>query len=202
MIVTDFFVTMYTLQTKTNEHREKLREKIKSLYSHKYDTFESQFKGQIDIRDLLKQCPNCKLIWFRIESCPNTTCGNRPSCFFDFVTKALFKYSFIRDRKTKRIVLSKKEELKNEKKLTLNNNSVIKGKTVEQRKKGKSVGCGANMNFDTLPRLWNIDKLLTDLYDCGSLEEVYVKFNKEKETIKAREMIEEKARRSAMFFKH
>ena len=88
-----------------------MKNKIKSFQTH--DHIESQFRGQIDIRDLLKKCPNCGLIWFRIEDCPNTTCGNRPSCFFDFVTRSLFKYTFFRDRKSKKITLKAKNEKKN-----------------------------------------------------------------------------------------
>jgi len=42
------------------------------------------------------------------------------------------------------------------------------------------------MNFDTLDRLPDINNLLLQLFDCGSLEEAYEKFNEEKEIIKAR----------------
>ncbi len=51
--------------------------------------------NNVDIRDLIRQCPNpaCKLIWFRVEKCPNTVCGNRPSCFWDyFKSKPFFRF--------------------------------------------------------------------------------------------------------------
>jgi len=63
---------------------KEFQKKVRSKESYKF--IENSATGnQKDIRDLVKQCPNCKLIWFRIEACPSTTCGNRPSCFFDFV---------------------------------------------------------------------------------------------------------------------
>ena len=64
MLVTEYYTTYYTIQLTINEKVKKLEETIRSFHTH--DLFESQFKGQIDIRDLIKKCPNCSLIWFRI----------------------------------------------------------------------------------------------------------------------------------------
>ena len=52
--------------------------------------------------------------------------------------------------------------------------------------KGKSVGCGQNMNFDTLPVLPDIEEHLMKLYQATSIEEVIARFNADKEIEKTR----------------
>ena len=75
-------------------------------------------------------CPNpsCKLIWFRIEDCPNTSCGNRPSCAFDFMKKAVFRYKIIRDKKSSKFRIEKAPEKSRKDPTTT---SVVNNVTVE-----------------------------------------------------------------------
>lgn len=44
--------------------------------------------------------------------------------------------------------------------------------TVEERVKRNKVGCGQNMNFETLPRLPDIEKILMEFYNVHTIEEV------------------------------
>lgn len=79
------------------------------LLTAKKDTYkliETSATGKkTDIRDLVKKCPNCGLIWFRVEACPDTTCGNRPSSFFDFTSKPFSRYDI--KRYGKKIIYTK-----------------------------------------------------------------------------------------------
>ncbi len=78
------------------------------IRNYTFKFIENQATGsKTDIRDLIKKCPNpaCGLIWFRIEDCPNTTCGNRPSCIFDFAKRAFFRFSI--KRTGKKIIFQK-----------------------------------------------------------------------------------------------
>ena len=65
--------------------------KAKGKYSFKAAVGNDYY----DIRDLLKKCPNCGIIWMRAEGCDGSTnCGRKPSKFWDFFTsksKYIFK---------------------------------------------------------------------------------------------------------------
>lgn len=51
-----------------------------------------------DIRDLLKKCPKCGLIWMRVEGCEGeTSCGGRPQIFDFEDSKFMLRYHFKRD---------------------------------------------------------------------------------------------------------
>ena len=30
-----------------------------------------------DVRNLIKKCPECGIIWIKVDGCPNVTCGER-----------------------------------------------------------------------------------------------------------------------------
>lgn len=44
--------------------------------------YEDQYKQELDLRDMFKQCPRCSLIWMKVQGCNGQTfCGNRPSVY-------------------------------------------------------------------------------------------------------------------------
>lgn len=62
----------------------------RSVYDHYY-------KKSTDIRDMLKQCPKCGIIWMKDNFCNNNRmyCGNRPYNYFDyFSNKSSYRYCF------------------------------------------------------------------------------------------------------------
>ena len=75
-----------------------------------------EYQDKTDIRHLFKKCPNCGLIWFRVEACPGATCGSRPSCIFDFFKKSVFRYCFVRDKKKKTFAMERRDRGKAESK--------------------------------------------------------------------------------------
>jgi rubrerythrin len=98
MVGCDFYTTYYNLQKRILDFMQNFQQKIRSTQSYKF--IENQATGnKTDIRDLIKQCPNCGLIWFRVEACPSTACGTRPSCFFDFLKNSFSRFSFKRNGK-------------------------------------------------------------------------------------------------------
>lgn len=67
MSTLEYYVSFYTLQLKKNENLTRYQDKIRSL--QKFNFLENSATGsKLDIRDLVKRCPNpnCQLIWFRI----------------------------------------------------------------------------------------------------------------------------------------
>ncbi len=42
-------------------------------------------RDQHDPKNMYKRCPNieCRLVWVKVEGCPNVTCGNVPDKYYD-----------------------------------------------------------------------------------------------------------------------
>ena len=57
--------------------------------------YEAYSKQTNDMRDMIKQCPYCGLIWMKVYGCNSTSCGNRPTDYFDyFADRSSYKYKF------------------------------------------------------------------------------------------------------------
>ena len=75
-----------TLQNDLLKYNEDFKTQATPLMS--YDIFDRN-----DPNNWLKRCPNCSLIWMKIDACSNTTCGNRGSLtLFDVFAKAFWKF--------------------------------------------------------------------------------------------------------------
>lgn len=55
-----------------------------------------------DPRNLIKRCPHCQEIWFKVAGCDgSTTCGNRPTDkLYDTLTTPLWRFTFKRSGRT------------------------------------------------------------------------------------------------------
>ncbi len=139
IVACEFYKSVYSLQKKIVDSATEFQKQIRSAEDFK--NIESQATGKLtDIRDLIKKCPNCGLIWMRIEACPNTTCGNRPSCFFDFLKQGFSRFKFKRIGKTIKI-----ERVKNNLKKDINELNIFREKTVKRN--NRAIGCEQRMNF-------------------------------------------------------
>lgn len=104
----DYYGVYFALQKIVMESDEKFQAKTRHFYS--YSMFSRQVSGnKLEIQDLIKQCPCCKEIWFRVEKCPNTTCGQRPSSFWDFFVGRTF-FNYVIKKVGKKIQVTKKDK--------------------------------------------------------------------------------------------
>jgi hypothetical protein len=188
----DYYGVYYALQKIIIESDEKFQARTKHFYS--YNMFHRHVTGNsLDIRDLIKQCPCCKEIWFRVESCPNTTCGQRPSSFWDFFIGRSFFYYDIkkvgkRVRVTKRGAKSQASETGikiKEKRLEeqVKHSELARG---DARLSDKKVGCGYQINFDQLPRIPDIEERLKEWYNVTDIREIDIKLKSNKQVMKQR----------------
>lgn len=139
MIGCEYYSSYYTLQKKILEETQAFQVRIRRIETYKL--IENSATGkQTDIRDLIKKCPNCGLIWFRIESCPNTTCGNRPSCFFDFLKNGFSHFKITRKGKKFTVTRATKENM-------LKKNENAQNKAIKEYKTTTHLGCNQPMNF-------------------------------------------------------
>ena len=127
-----------------------------------------------DPRNLIKECPNCHLIWFKTEGCDGeTTCGRRQfSNYYDTNTSVTvwFKYFIEKVGKTLKIKKSPLEPID------------IKGdwkqKVEEKNSKDLGVGCGKKIVWGELPKLDEMQ--IAQLFSVSSIDQVkeLIKSNK------------------------
>jgi hypothetical protein len=84
-----YFTLHIALQKKSIELCDQMVSLVEKNMSYKIN-------DQSDPRNMIKKCPYCGLIWFKIEGCDGeTTCGNLPSKPYDcrsYQNKTFFKY--------------------------------------------------------------------------------------------------------------
>ncbi len=68
-------------------------------------------------------------------------------------------------------------------------------------KKGK-IGCGQSLNFEILPRLHNIEQILTELYDVHTIDEAIQRFNADEEIQKTRKEVERQINNKFRYFQY
>jgi methionyl-tRNA synthetase len=68
LVVDLFLAVSQIIQSKLEEFDTLSEEKYDTMF---YDTSENKMA---DIRDLIKECPQCHTIWIKGEGCNNVTC--------------------------------------------------------------------------------------------------------------------------------
>ena len=175
----DFYMYYVDLQKEMLMLSSKFSENVSALMTWKLD-------DKSDVRNQIKRCPHCELVWVKVEGCDGaTTCGN--DTFTGTWTNdngfaaPWFKYSFswssIKrgwgwERNTPP---SKRPVSASQKSLRTNNT--------------KKQGCGKAINWGQLPKL--SDDELRDLFDVSSLDELQA-FFKNADVMQARRGMETK----------
>lgn len=113
-----------------------------------------------DIRNLIKRCPNCNLVWVKVEGCDGeTTCGNRPSSYFDTMKKVFpFRYN------SKWLNGSLLFE-----RISSNWKAITKQASVSKQNE-KYIGCGAKFEWRSLPRLQENE--IKELFNATTIDQV------------------------------
>ncbi len=85
-----FLMISQLIQSKLEELDESAYFKISKFF---YDDHNNKSS---DIRDMFRACPNCSLIWMKVEGCDGqTTCGNKPGFYDYYKNKQLHNYEFV-----------------------------------------------------------------------------------------------------------
>jgi small GTP-binding protein len=83
------FTLHVTLQKKSIEMCDQMAEMVENNMSYSVN-------DQTDPRNMIKKCPHCGLVWFKVQGCDGeTTCGNLPSSANDLGenrNRTLFRY--------------------------------------------------------------------------------------------------------------
>jgi len=160
MVESDYY--FFYLKAQKNNFRlsEKLYEVISTKMS--FSLFD-----QTDPRNLIKKCPFCQEIWFKVEGCDGTTsCGEVPvDKKNDIFSTNPFKYSIKRTdgvlkwfRQDFSLLMNKVRDKQDE-----NKNEVKKAKPEKK-------GCGQRIVWKNLPKL--PDQLILELFKVNSMEDV------------------------------
>lgn len=120
-----------------------------------YNLFDNQ-----DPRNLIKQCPHCKLIWYKTEGCDGpTTCGNRgfanSTVYSPLREFSNFVMTYINGRvSVKKKSISRKEQTPTQTAEVVSSNYK---------------GCNASIVWRDLPKL--NDELILSLYKVKTIDE-------------------------------
>jgi hypothetical protein len=155
MIEIDFFTFHIQMHNENLSLIDEFSQKIGKIMN--YCPFDST-----DPRNLIKQCPYCGIIWFKVEGCDGqTTCGNKVESPFDLLTKHFRRIRFL--RVDGRISWTK----------SLLNEIVAKVRSFVPKTRifyHQGAGCGKSIIWKDLPPLK--DELILELFKVGSIEEV------------------------------
>lgn len=113
--------------------------------------------------------------------------------------KTVYRYRIIRDKKSNKIKVEKVTDQKTRR--TISTDKVVNNITIQERVKRNKIGCGQNMNFETLPRLPNIEKILLEWYNVHTIEEVIIRFQQDEELERTRRELEWRCRYSFLGFR-
>lgn len=172
----DYYTSYYTLQAKIADACEEFQRQTRLF--RQYILLQ---KTSNDIRDQLKQCPNCGLIWLRVEGCQNTNCGNTPSSIWDFFRNIIYSYQI--KRVGGRIQIGRKNPIPNK-----HANEQTGGNNTDKSK--KRLGCGHPMNFNALPRLPNIEEIINTWYQAANKQELIERMKNDKDMTKIQQEAE------------
>ena len=116
-----------------------------------YDLFDKN-----DPRNLIKHCPQCGQVWWKVEGCDGTTtCGNRSfSNYFDMLTKPRWKFRLKRLNGKLRWDKTKEEPLLDMQKAC---------------DTSRGVGCGALWKWSDIPKVE--EKLILELFKVKTIDE-------------------------------
>lgn len=151
----DYFTFYIRMQKENVKICDEFVEKVYPLMS--YNLFDNQ-----DPRNLIKRCPHCGLIWFKVEGCDGeTTCGNQVSSFYDTCVGTAFNY-VLKMIDGKRVV--EKKPMKPNQLVEQDKNTVSTST--------KKVGCGRTIVWKDLPKLE--DELILELFKVKTIDEAIV----------------------------
>lgn len=121
-------------------------------------------------KNLIKRCPHCQEIWFKVEGCDDqTNCGNKPTKVYDFFEKASNTFKYIFEWKNKKLHYEKKNE--NIKIMNLNESLISKNSNLSEKSNSFTRrGCGGLMDWKSLPCLE--EEILLSFFSVNSMEEV------------------------------
>ncbi|CAF3636421.1 unnamed protein product [Rotaria sp. Silwood1] len=147
----DYYVFNIKMEKENVRICDEFLEKVVSFMS--YNLFDNQ-----DPRNLIKRCPNCKLIWFKTEGCDGvTTCGNKIfTNHQDVKSKAFWKYNLQRINGKLQLVKNNMETKALLKAMHINSNS-------------NRIGCGIEFKWSELPKIE--DHLILQLFTVETIDQ-------------------------------
>ncbi|EAS06486.1 signal recognition particle receptor beta subunit (macronuclear) [Tetrahymena thermophila SB210] len=140
-------VQSYMHYMELKQHFTPIVERIRKLASQR---MSYSLLNHSDPRNLFKRCPNCNLIWLKVEGCDgNTTCGNR---YFgkDFFQTSKYFMRYIFDWRNLKWV--KQQQNKSQQK-------------DNYQKNDQGIGCGSTFNWGEAPIIGQ--EILQQLKDAG-----------------------------------
>jgi len=149
----DYYVFAIKMQKENVRVCDEFVKRVAELMS--YNLFDNN-----DVRNLIKRCPHCDLIWYKTEGCDGTTtCGNRVSAYYDSSPKAFFKYVMTRVNGRRRIHReSTNETFARAQRQVEDASSLVTG-----------YGCGLELIWSELPKLQ--DELILELFKVKTIAE-------------------------------
>jgi hypothetical protein len=153
----DYYIFYIKMQDQNRKLHDELSEKVGKLMN--LCPFDN-----LDPKNLIKQCPHCGVIWFKVEGCDGeTTCGNKV-------------IQRVKDTQTskpfQRIKFKRNGGILEWTKSVLGSiASIVTSKPkIETPKKSNPIGCGARLVWRDLPPI--SDDLILELFKVKDIEEV------------------------------
>lgn len=144
----NYFTFSIKMQTENVKLCDDFSDAVVPLMS--YNLFDNQ-----DPRNLIKQCPNCNLIWYKTEGCDGaTTCGNHG---FQSGSSVKAFFNFIMTRVNGRLEIKKIEK------------ETVAPPTPTRAVTSTYVGCNVSFVWKDLPKL--DDELILSLYKVKTIDE-------------------------------
>jgi hypothetical protein len=110
-----------------------------------------------DARDLIKKCPHCSLIWMKTVGCPNLYCGTQVGAK-DYLKSKLRRHTFqIQGGRISFTKENARDPNRNERAYEVKRNDIKQG-------------CSKSFNWNSAPRLPNIEEILKELFGVSNFE--------------------------------